>query len=223
MELDRLKIGFFNINGFVGHTTYNPKFSEILQKFDILCLSETWLSDNNCIEKLKPNIPPEYLHFHNARKKKHKKSKRNSGGIIILYHKRLQKHIRIHDKDTENMLWIKINKTNTNFDNDLYIGAIYNSPIDSPYTKRNTLDFFETLQKKMTEFPQNDYVIIGGDFNSRTSTIPDYATENEKDANFLNLPDDYKLDKFTKLRNNQDLHTNTYGEKLIDFAVATKM
>ena len=38
---NQLKIGFFNINVFVGQTTYNSKFSEVLQKFDILCIGET--------------------------------------------------------------------------------------------------------------------------------------------------------------------------------------
>ena len=75
----------------------------------------------------------------------------------------------------------------------------------------------------MAELPEDDYVILGGDFNARTNKIPDYANENDKDTTFLTLPENYKLDEFTKSRNNQDIHTNTYGEKLIDFAISTKM
>ena len=142
---NRLKLGFFNINGFIGQTTYNPTFQEILEKFDILCLTETWHLDDECIKKLKPNIPPGYLYFHNARKNKHKRSKRNSGGIIILYNKYLHNDITIYDKNTENMLWIKINKTNINLDKDLYIAAIYNSPNNSSYTKKETTDFFSWI------------------------------------------------------------------------------
>ena len=58
----------------------------------------------------------------------------------------------------------------------------------------------------MAELSQDDYVIIGGDFNARTNTIPDYTNENDKDTSFLTLPDNYKLDEFTKSRNNQDIH-----------------
>ena len=58
----------------------------------------------------------------------------------------------------------------------------------------------------MVELPQDDYVIIGGDFNARANTLADYANENVKDTTFLNLPDDYKFDEFTKSRNNQDIH-----------------
>ena len=35
------------------------------------------------------------------------------------------------------------------------------------------------------------------------------------------MSDDYKFDEFTKSRNNEDIHTNTFGEKLIDLAVST--
>ena len=135
----------------------------------------------------------------------------------------LHKDIAIYDKNTENMLWIKINKTNINLDKDLYIAAIYNSPNNSSYTKKETTDFFDILQDKMTQVTSEDYVIIGGDFNSRTGTLTDYAKDHEKDINFLNLPNDYTLDTFTRTRNNQDIHINAYGEKLIDFAISTKM
>ena len=121
------------------------------------------------------------------------------------------------------MLWIKIKKNNTNLDKDLYLAAIYNSPNNSSYNKKETTHFFDILQDKMTEFSPTDYIIIGGDFNSRTGTLTDYATDHEKDSNFLNLPNDYELDKFTRTRNNQDIHTNSYGEKLIDFTISTKM
>ena len=72
----------------------------------------------------------------------------------------------------------------------------------------------------MTDFSQNDYAITGSDFNARTGILPDYAIENEKDTIFLNLPDNYELDEFTRTR---DVHKNMYGEKLIDLAIATKM
>ena len=218
-----LRLGFFNINGFVGQKTHDPGFSALFTFFDILALTETWHSDGNCIKKVKNNIPSDYLYIHNPRKNKDRKSKRNSGGIIIFYRKHLHKAINIHDKETENMLWIKIKNNYLNLDKDLYIGTIYNSPINSTYTKKLDLDFYQTLLDKMTSFSRNDYVLIGGDFNSRTGTIPDYVNESENDTNFINLPQEYDFDKFTKTRNNQDIHINSYGEKLIDFTITTKM
>ena len=51
MALANLKIGFLNVNGFVGQKIYDPEFNEILEKFDILCLTETWHSNEECIKK----------------------------------------------------------------------------------------------------------------------------------------------------------------------------
>ena len=223
MALANLKTGFLNVNGFVGQKTYDPEFNEILEKFDILCLTETWHSNKECIEKVKKNLSSNFLYFQNARKNKHKRSKRNSGGIIIFYRKHLHRHITVQDKNTENMLWIKLNKILLNLDQDLCIGTVYNSPINSSYTKTQESDFYFNLQEKMTTFSPNDYIIIGGDFNARTGVLPDYIHENHKDINFLNLPESYNIDKFTKTRNNQDLHINSYGEKLIDVTISTKL
>ena len=65
--------------------------------------------------------------------------------------------------------------------------------------------------------------IIGGDFNARTGTLRDFVCESEEDKTFLNLSEDYEIDKITSRRNNQDTHTNSYGEKLIDMSIARRM
>ena len=75
----------------------------------------------------------------------------------------------------------------------------------------------------MATFSNNEYVLIGGDFNARTGTLHDYIYENESDKKIINLPEEYEIDQFTRKRNNQDIHINSYGEKLIDFSISTKM
>ena len=75
----------------------------------------------------------------------------------------------------------------------------------------------------MTTFSRSDYIIIRGDFNSTTGTLNDYVNESENDSNYIYLPQEYDFDKFTKNRNNQGIHTNLYGEKLINITISTKM
>ena len=58
-----LKIGFFNVNGFIGQKTFDPEFSNFIQKYDIVALTETRHSKKECIEKLESNIPSNYLYF----------------------------------------------------------------------------------------------------------------------------------------------------------------
>ena len=165
-----LSIGFFNINGLIGQKTIDPSFRDLIKKYDVLALTETWHKNETCIQNIKNNIPEEYFFFQNARKNKHKKGKRNSGGILVLYHKDLRKLITLTDNKTANMIWIKIHNEEY-FEKNINIGFIYNSPINSSYTKRQTQDFYYELQNKLITFPRDDYTIIGGDFNARTGTL----------------------------------------------------
>ena len=218
--LNYLNIGFFNINGIIGQKTFDPSFTELIKKYDIIALTETWHTNDACIQNLKENIPDNFLYFQNARKNKYKKSKRNSGGIIVLYQNHLRNVISLTDNKTENMLWIKI-RNDKCFEKNINLGVIYNSPINSSYTKKQTNDFYCELQNKLTTFSSNEYVLIGGDFNARTGTLHDHIYENESDKKFINLPEEYEINQFTRKRNNQDIHINSYGEKLIDFSIST--
>ena len=92
----------------MGQKTCDPSFTGLIKKYDIIALTETWQTNDACIQNLKENIPDNFLYFQNARKHKHKKSKRNSGGIIVLYQNHLRNVISLTDNKTENMLRIKI-------------------------------------------------------------------------------------------------------------------
>ena len=135
--LDYLDIGFFNINGIIGHKTFDPSFTNLIKKYDIIALTETWHTNDTCMQNLKENTPENFLYFQNARKNKHKRSKRNSGGIIVLYQKHLTNVISLTDNKTENMLWIKIRNDHC-FEKNINLGVIYNSPLNSSYTKKHT-------------------------------------------------------------------------------------
>ena len=153
--LDYLNIGFFNINGIIGQKTFDPSFTNLSKKYDIIALTETWHTHDTCMQNLKENIPEHFLYFQNARNNKHKRSKRNSGGIIVLYQKHLTNVISLTDNKTENMLWIKIRNDHC-FEKNINLGVIYNSPINSSYTKKHTNDFYCELQNKLTTFSSNE-------------------------------------------------------------------
>ena len=157
--LSYLKIGFFNINGLVGQTTYNTDLSEIINKYDIITLTETWHKSAECIKKIKGNFPKDYIFIDNARKIRNKKSKRNSGGLLVCYKKCLHNNIVIVDKTSENMIWIKMKKEYLNIDKNFIIGGIYNSPINSSFTKTNDIDIFRKIQDKILTFSPNDYIM----------------------------------------------------------------
>ena len=218
-----LKIGFFNINSLVGETTFDADFKILIEKYDIIALSETWHKNYDCIKKIKDNFPSNFRFIENARKNRNKKSKRNSGGIIICYKQFLHKHITIVDKKTENMIWIKLHKDILNQNQHLFIGSIYNSPINSSYNKNNNDDTFQKIQERLQTLNQNDFVVLGGDFNARTGNDQDIIDENENEIDILNLPQNYRISSFKKKRCNQDQHKNTYGDKLLELATSTNL
>ena len=121
------------------------------------------------------------------------------------------------------MIWLKIKKEYLNMNENFIIGGIYNSPINSSYTKSNDVDIFEKIQDKIMTFPKKDYILVGGDFNARVGNMQDFIEEDEDDLEFLDLPQNYQIDRFKKLRSNQDQHKNTYGHKLIELAISSKM
>ena len=53
--------------------------------------------------------------------------------------------------------------------------------------------------------------------------MQDYIDENDEDLALLNLPQNYQIDRYQKPRSNQDQHKNTYGEKLIELAISSRL
>ena len=81
----------------------NLEFVEVISRFDIIMLSECWLS-KNC----KPSLSG-YKCFKKYRKR-HRRSKRNSGGVCIFIRESIFKGFENHKWEQEDSLIFKINK-----------------------------------------------------------------------------------------------------------------
>ena len=82
--------------------------------------------------------------------------------------------------------------------------------------------FLGQLEHKIATFSVKDKVIIGGDFNARTATLPDAVSEDEDDYTYQNFPERYKI-SLLKERNNRDKIKNEYGEYLTELCSATNL
>ncbi|ESO86614.1 hypothetical protein LOTGIDRAFT_166878 [Lottia gigantea] len=94
----------------------------------------------------------------------------------------------------------------------------YVSPEGSNYYLGNlisTLDILENIRSvAQADYPDAN-LILAGDFNARTGTIPDYAVSDS--VNHLpQLENVYNVDKFELPRNNLDAIENNFGRKLIN-------
>ena len=64
-------------------------------------------------------------------------------------------------------------------------------------------------------------MLIGGGFNSRTGTDPNYINQDKRDLSFL--PGDYELDAYAVSRNNEDVSINCFCQQLLKHCITAKL
>ena len=78
-------------------------------------------------------------------------------------------------------------------------------------------DIFEDLTNKLAQCHPNGDIILMGDLNARSQTIPDYLLNENNDHIPVPPPDLYEVDTVEiSPRNNCDRNSNSYGQKLIE-------
>ncbi|CAC5367435.1 unnamed protein product [Mytilus coruscus] len=138
--MNKLSIGSWNVNG-LGDKYRDDQFMSCL-KYDINILIETWKGVDDT-----SNIP-DFKNFQKCRKK-NRRSRRFSGGIIILYKSHIHKGI-IEIKDltsSKNRLWIKLDKNFFGLEKDLFVCATYITQLNSPHYD----DDFLKLKTEITQ------------------------------------------------------------------------
>ena len=98
-------------------------FTELICKYDIICLSETWSSSHTDVM-----LKGYDKVFHSFRTYQHKRAKRPSGGIIIYIKNCIAKGVDIVKNTIDCIVWIKLDKYFFNFENDIYLCATYIAP-----------------------------------------------------------------------------------------------
>ena len=101
-------------------------------------------------------------------------------------------------------MWLKVDRCLTGYDNDMFICACYIIPAGSSAIDNS--DVFDKLMNDMTELygEFGDYIciLIGGDFNARTSDKHDYVMHDNEDH--LPLPCAYRIDNAVNPRVSKD-------------------
>ena len=100
----QLTIGSFNIQGSLPKKATYKDFKDFLNTTDITVIQESWLTKGD-----KVNLN-DYKSF-KANRRKSKKAKRGSGGLIVLYKEKYAKGItREKSSDEKHVIWIKCQK-----------------------------------------------------------------------------------------------------------------
>ena len=137
-----------------------------LNKFDLTSLCETWSENNNIFEL------DGYVYLYIYRTYKHPSAKRGSGGIGIYSKSNIyRKGVELYRSKSDAIAWVKLKKTSFGYNKDILLGIVYLPPENST---SNTVDAFTIFYEELSSLPHNVDTLICGDFNSRTSNLPDY-------------------------------------------------
>lgn len=163
----------WNING-LGSKLESGDLQEYLKQYDIIFLSETWLTQHQL------NINEIYFDNYEivnaVRQKVHKKAKRGSGGLTIMYN---PDTITVNVVETKCDHFIVIEDNNTVKSESITVISAYVPPKDTTYVCSTcSNDYFDQLSLLVAKYRNNNLVIVG-DMNARTGLLKDYYTSCE--------------------------------------------
>ena len=124
----RLNIASINVCGLKSRVNY-PEFIQLIQRYDIVCISETKLDQYDIIEC------PNYTFLSKPRTEKYK---RKSGGIGFFVHNKLIDNTVTIESKCEYIFWLKLTGINAR---EIVIGAMYVPPDTSKFY--NADEFFQ--------------------------------------------------------------------------------
>ena len=202
-----IKIGSLNINGSLSKKLDFLEVKNFIQNTDICAIQESWMLPG---EEL---YFPSYKHFKNIRKPKNK-SKRGSGGLVVLYKNELDKGItREKSSDEKNTIWIKLDKDFFNLKEHLFLATAYFPPQGSTYLD-DPDDIFSKFEKDVAKFSNFGDVCVICDLNARISVFfEDFIIE---DFNLMSQNDDFSenIRISLKKRISEDPKKNKRGRKI---------
>ena len=207
-----MKVLVWNCNGLTNDKHNDAQFIEILLQNDIVILSESWTEEYFDYEL------PNFVSFNFHRKFKSKKARRNSGGIVVYVRDYVSRGVKIISNRFDTLIWLKLEKSFFDIDDDIYLCGTYLWPDESPAAKYYNVNLFDVLQEDIFYYDQIGTVLIAGDFNARTGSKPDFivsdSTISEPDEN------DYLFDTACS-RASQDKTCNARGSQLLDICKST--
>ncbi|CAG2189584.1 unnamed protein product [Mytilus edulis] len=160
-------------------------------------------------------LVPDYALICNSSRSKHKKARRNSGGIAIYAKLSLIKGLTKLPNEHSDIQWVKLNHKFFNLPKDIYLAFIYFSPENSSGQPKDIEEMYSKLLCNIENYSQYGEVLIQGDFNAYTSTTPDFVYSDE--SIYPHAEDDSYIYDIGTPRNNLDhKRPNKSGKLLIE-------
>ena len=198
----------WNVNGLVRKLT-DTNFLDYVNDYQILLLTETWIGRNNVMNLEINGYSSEHV-FGN--KSPGCVKGRYSGGISLYVKDYLKDRVKVIDKNSAGLLWLKIDSDLFDFKEDVFICSTYIPPSDSRVFISSDCNYWEEIEKGIESYSSLGKVYVTGDMNGRTSDFPDildfdrYLEDNDLYAEMSHVP----------LRVNQDHFVDQHDRKLLE-------
>ena len=203
----------WNVNG-LKRKIGEYDFLHFISQFDIIFLSETWISKT---ENTNFDIDGYVYDYIPGNKTRRSRKGRFSGGISLYYKSELENYITVLEKHQCGIFWIKLSSVLFPFDEDVYLCNLYNPPNSSNVFKSFDIDIYDQLEAGIIKYNALGKVFVSGDFNSRTSDSIDYILYDKYIDHNLQFFDPTDI----PLRKSQDQITDYNGLKLLDVCLST--
>ena len=208
-----MSILLYNVQGLVRYKLTDPEFIKYLSPYDLILICESWTSELSNISI------SGFEHFPSHRPKMNKKSRRNSGGVILYVKEHILQGVSIIKDDIPDMIWAKLDKEHFGFENNILLCLSYIMPSNSSGQAFIGNHFLEQMTLDIAWF-DNEYThplfLIAGDLNARVSSELDYIGNDH--VKYLPLPDEYIEDNDAfSIRSTADFTINAQGKSLIEF------
>ena len=200
----------WNVNGLSSKTEHTD-FIKYCEGFDIFCLTETWCKS---FDHIKCKFPNFTSFFSPAFKRKTKG--RRSGGIVVFIANDLIHGIKLVSNNHTDCITLLLKKDFFNMPDNLLLTFVYIHPEGSfIHDDVNDKNSYENLEDELIRLSScfNAKIIVAGDMNGRTATVPDYLDD---DSDHAHLPYLYVSDYFSLPRTSCDNVVNNFGKMLIN-------
>ena len=208
-----MNIAYWNIHSLNEGKMEDDLFISSICKYDIVCLSETMLSES-------PGNLPGFSSPFIVKPIRNKRKGRASGGILIYTKPNYQKGIS-EIKQNNFSIWLKLDKNYFKSNVNMFICFIYIKPYTS---KEISESIFTQLENDIASYSTQGEVMVCGDFNARTGGLSDYILNDAVTENFEDCPTppgycpDYPIK-----RNQLDSKSNFHGSLLTDLCKSSQL
>lgn len=197
----------YNVGGLLSKLD-NAVFMSYITSFDFICLTETHFSGH----AFDSNIFKDFSVFiANAKKLSH--HGRLSGGVVVLVKNTFSSFVERVKVDVDNTVVLRISKELFGTHKDVLFLSSYIPPYDSKFWNLSQHGYgIEVIEKCVLDLYElyNDfYLLLCGDFNSRTASENVSYTENELEE-MLGREDNLFP------RQSKDNEKNVFGEQLLE-------